>query len=304
MPRRPLYVLVAMIVIAGTCLYFIVLRPARPATKQSSQPSETSQSSSKIEASYNPPLANGLITNEFAYWNKGNPSAKTTPDWQMSSGSLFARRGVFWTGNTDSCSNSPRGPNATSSNCTDSNVFRLNTVKTFAGNLAISIAVKQNVNIHDASCNEHNFCWNGTHVWLRYLSQYNLYYASVNRADGQVVIKRKVPCGPSDSGTYFVLGSYVRHDFATGVWNHYTVTVQTNADQSVTIKLFDDSLSSTRPIVSGTDHGGINPNWSPKCTVAGHYASANYPPITAPGSIGIRGDFANFEFKQFQVTSL
>lgn len=218
----------------------------------------------------------------------------------MTSGSLFTHQGAFWTGLPDSCSN---GPNALSTNCTDSNVFRLNTVKKFTGNIALSLSLRQNTNIHKTACNKNDTCWYGTHLWLRYQNQFDLYYASINRADGTVVIKRKVPCGPSDSGTYFVLGQYVKHDFKVGVWNDYTATVQTNSDGSVTIRLYDDRYSTNKPIVVGTDRGGINPNWSTSCTTPGRYASAVYKPITAGGYVGVRGDYANFAFKDFQVAT-
>jgi hypothetical protein len=217
----------------------------------------------------------------------------------MTSGSLFARGGSFWTGNPDACDPGPK-----SATCTNSDVFRLDSKQTFAGDIRVSLALMQLGDIHNPSCNDSDSCWHGTHVWLRYQNEYNLYYASVNRADGQVTIKRKVPCGNDNSGTYFVLGSYVPHDFHTGGWNHYQVTIQTNGDQSVTIKLYDTDASTTTPVTTGTDRGGHNANWNAGCSVPGHYASADYSPITAAGGIGIRGDYANFVFRDLMVSRL
>lgn len=105
----------------------------------------------------------------------------------MTSGSLFANGGLAWTGNPDSCS---KASLIGTPSCTNSNVFRLNSKSAYSGNLKISLDLYQNKDFHgdpDA--------WHGVHIWLRYQSQYNLYYASINRADGNVVIKRKVPCG-------------------------------------------------------------------------------------------------------------
>jgi hypothetical protein len=138
---------------------------------------------------------------------------------------------------------------------------------------------------------------------LRYQNEFNLYYASIQRADGKVVIKRKVPCGSDNSGTYFELSSYVPHDWSVTNWKHYSATVATNTDGSVTIQLFDDDQSTTVPIVTGTDKGGTNPNWRSSCTTPGHYASSAYTPITQAGAVGIRGDFANFNFDQFVVSA-
>ena len=249
--------------------------------------------------SYAAPPIDGLVTNEFAYWHR-SPEAKISADWEMTSGSLFVRGGRFWTGKPDSCAS----PNAQSSNCTNSNVFRLNTRKRFAGDVRLAVKLKQLGDIHDRSCEAKDSCWHGTHLWLRYRSQYDLYYVSINRADGKVVIKRKVPCGPDNRGTYFVLGSYVPNDFKVGTWNSYNVDISSGADGNVTIKLYDDGKSRTVPVAVGTDRGGRNPNWSASCNTPGRYPSADYLPIVGPGAIGIRGDFANFEFTDFKVTPL
>lgn len=277
-------------------------RPLKQNTQHSAQSNKPLPS--RVLASFVPAFANGLVTNEFAYWNPHTPSASSSPDWQMTSGSLFAQSGVFWTGKPDTCDNDKTSPNASSTNCTDSSVFRLNTARTFSGNISVSLSIKQLGNIHNDNCNSDDTCWYGTHVWLRYQNQFNLYYVSVNRADGDVAIKRKVPCGTDNSGTYFVLGTYVKHGFQSGSWNAYTTTIQTNSDGSVTIKLYDDNESTTTPIDVGTDRGGTNPNWTASCTTPGHYTSAAYPPITADGAVGVRGDYANFEFTNFKVTAL
>lgn len=241
---------------------------------------------------------NGLITNEYAYWNKGESGTKTSPNWEMTSGSLFRQNGIAWTGTPDSCD-----PNANSSNCTNSDTFRLNTTQKFGGDIRVSLSLRQNKDIHSSNCSSGDTCWHGTHIWLRYQSQYDLYYASVNRADGQVVLKRKVPCGDDNSGTYFVLGS-AKYDWKASQWGHYSATVENNSDGSVTIKVYDDDKSTTVPIVTGVDKGGTNPNWSSGCSTPGKYSSSKYPPITAAGAVGVRGDYADFNFDDFTVTDL
>ena len=215
----------------------------------------------------------------------------------MTSGSLFRQANTAWTGVPDSCT-----PDKFSSSCTDSDVFRLNTFKTFAGSIKVSLALKNNLDIHNSNCNTNDTCWHGVHIWLRHLSQYDLYYVSINRADNLVVIKRKVPCGSDNQGRYFVLAQ-ATHAWTVGTWQHFSMTIQTNGDGSVTLKLYDDDSNPNTPIVQGTDAGGTNPSWSSGCTTPGHYPTAQYPPITAAGSVGVRSDFDNFNFDDFTVTS-
>lgn len=248
--------------------------------------------------------SNGLITGEYTHWNLGAVDAKPSTLWDMTSGSLFAQNQTAWTGVPDDCSGGSVDPNATSSNCNNSSIFRLNTKQSYSGNIQIDLSLRQNTDIHDANCNANDTCWHGTHIWARYQSQYNLYYASVNRADGNVVLKRKVPCGSDNSGTYFVLGNYVPNNWSVGQWNRYSLTVVDNADGSVGLKLYDLNKSGTTPLVTGTDAGGTNPSWSSGCSTPGKYSTAAYTPLRSSGQVGVRGDYANFNFDDFTVSQL
>lgn len=236
--------------------------------------------------------ADGLVTNEYAHWNFGGI---TSPDWDMTSGSLFRQSSAAWTGWPDSGT-----PDKFSSSASDSNVLRLNTFRTFAGNVKVSLALKNNSDIHDSNCNSLDTCWHGVHIWLRHQTQYDLYYVSINRADNQVVIKRKVPCGSDNQGTYFVLAQ-ATHAWTAGTWQHFSTTVQTNGDGSVTLKVYDDDTGAL--ITQGTDAGGTNSNWSSGCMTPGRYSTAQYPPLNSAGTVGVRGDFDNFNFDDFTVTS-
>ncbi|MFL6337077.1 MAG: poly-gamma-glutamate hydrolase family protein [Pyrinomonadaceae bacterium] len=236
--------------------------------------------------------ADGLITNEYAHWNSGGINS---PDWNMTSGSLFRQSNAAWTGVPDS-----NTPDKFSSSATGSNVFRLNTFRTFAGNIKVSLALKNNSDIHDLNCNSNDTCWHGVHIWLRHQTQYDLYSVSINRADNQVIVKRKVPCGTDNQGTYFVLAQAAR-PWAAGTWQHFSMTVQTNGDGSVTLKVYDDDTGAL--ITQGTDSGGTNPNWSSGCMTPGRYPTAQYPPLTSAGSVGVRGDYDNFNFDEFTVAS-
>src|SRR6266566_3712614 len=79
---------------------------------------------------------NGLIVNEFTYWNPGDPAAHTSPVWELTSGSLFAVGGAGWTGVPDDVN-----PNANSSNGNDSAVFRLTTIKSNFADVAVSFTL-------------------------------------------------------------------------------------------------------------------------------------------------------------------
>jgi phage replication-related protein YjqB (UPF0714/DUF867 family) len=240
--------------------------------------------------------ADGLITNEYAHWNS---DGILSPDWDMTSGSLFRQGNTAWSGAPDSFD-----PNKLSSDHTDSDYFRLTTLRAFAGNVKVSLAVKSNSDIHDSNCGPPNndTCWHGVHIWLRHLTQYDLYYVSVIRADNKVVIKRKVPCGSDNDGFYRELGE-ITHPWSVGTWRHFSATIQTNNDGSVTIKVYDDDSNPNAPFLQATDGGNNNTEWSSDCATPGSYPTSQYPPLAAAGGVGVRGDFDNFNIDDFRVSS-
>jgi hypothetical protein len=124
--------------------------------------------------------------------------------------------------------------------------------------------------------------WDGIHLWVRYQAENLLYYASINRRDNTVVIKKKVPGGPTNGGTYYILSSSVSHTVPYGAWQHVKATVKNNNDGSVTIRLYAEDVL----LVSATDTG------------------TGGPPIREPGKVGIRGDNAEFHFDNFAVDRL
>jgi hypothetical protein len=218
-----------------------------------------------------------LITNEYATWNATNADAKVSSIWEMTSGSLFAQSGSGWTGKPDGCSSS----SPTSSPCTASDVFRLNTKRHDFGNVTVSLDLRDNYLTSSSRTPEE--AWDGMHVWLHYQSEYKLYYASFNRRDGHVVIKKKCEGGSENGGTYYELGageaSGYPIPFAT--WQHLAASIQDNADGSVTITMSRGGAK----ILSATDAG------------------TGCAPITAAGSVGVRGDNADFNIDNFIVTA-
>jgi hypothetical protein len=218
----------------------------------------------------------GLVTNEYAFWNPGDASDVISPDWDMDSGSFFIQGGAGWTGVPDDIA-----PNAKSTNGNNSSVFRLNTKRSDFSDVAVSFSVlNQGLN---ASPSTPAVDWDGLHIWLHYQSEYYLYYASINRRNNTVVIKKKVPPGPDNGGTYYELTPYVPHTVPYDQWQNITATIQNDPSGSVTIKLYDGNTL----LVSATDDGSIGG-----------------PPIRGAGKVGLRGDNANLKFDNFIVTLL
>jgi hypothetical protein len=218
----------------------------------------------------------GLITNEYAYWNPTDPKSVASAKWQLDSGSLFSDGSSGWTGIPNSGT-----PNALSTNVNNSTIFRLVTKQSDFGDVSVSFdLLNQGLSSTSATPAAD---WDGLHIFLRYQSEYNLYYASINRRDNTVVIKKKVPGGPSNGGTYYALNSYSSHPVPYKSWQKIRATVKNNADGSVTIKLYADDVL----VSSATDNG----------TIGG-------APIRTPGKVGVRGDNANLKFKNFVVSSI
>lgn len=219
----------------------------------------------------------GLITNEYSTWNPSHADASLSSTWEMTSGSLFAQNGSGWTGKPDGCSSS----SPASEPCTASDVFRLNTKRHDFGNVTVSLDLRNNSLTSSSRTPEE--AWDGIHVWLHYQSEYKLYYASFNRRDGHIVIKKKCEGGSENGGTYYELGSGEASGFPIpfGTWQHLAASIQDNPDGSVTITMFRNGAK----ILSATDSG------------------TGCAPIAAAGSVGVRGDNADFNIDNFVVTA-
>lgn len=219
----------------------------------------------------------GLVTNEYSTWNPTHADASLSPVWEMTSGSLFAQGGTGWTGKPDGCSTS----SPASEPCTASDVFRLNTKRHDFGNVTVSLDLRDNYLTSSSRTPAQN--WDGVHVWLHYQSEYKLYYASFNRRDGRIVIKKKCEGGSENGGTYYELGPGEASGYPIpfGAWQHLAASVQDNPDGSVTIAMWRDGTK----LLAATDTG------------------VGCAPITAAGSVGVRGDNADFNIDNFTVTA-
>lgn len=217
----------------------------------------------------------GLITNEYAYSHPSADDAQVSPLWEVTSGSLFAKAGRGWSGIPDG-----QSPGPDSDPYNDSAVFRVRTRRTDFDNVRVAFKLL-NKSLTTTSRTPAE-SYDGMHVFLRYQSPEELYTASINRRDNRAVIKKKLPGGPSNGGTYTTIGSTVSHTVPYGSWQNVEATIRTNANGSVTIGLY----SGGNLVVSGTDSG------------------QGGAPITAPGRVGFRGDNCHFEVDDFVVTAL
>jgi hypothetical protein len=242
---------------------------------------------------------NRLITNEYALFNPRDPASVISTHWEMTSGSFFSAGGVGWTGHPDTIV-----PNADSTTGTDSAVFRLRTKRTDFNNVRVDLQVRVNrwVIAPGRESQEPEVV-----IWVRYASEFHLYWASVLRATGRVDVEKKVPvstCSPDDPncynrGDYYILPPFTRTGWRVkfGVWYHITVTVQTGSDGSVTITSYRNGARMIRAVDRGV--GG-------RVMGAGDGAphADPVPPILGPARLGIRGDNADFNVAGYTVTAL
>lgn len=176
--------------------------------------------------------------------------------WSITSGTMTAKSGTAWT-------NSP--------------VFRATTDRSDFKDVAVAFDLRVNKYASPGTG------WHGVHIFLRHQSQYHLYYASIARPDGKIVIKKKVPGGPNpaNGGTYYELTPYISKPFPTGQYVKVKATVQ-NVSGGVEIKLYANGELLASTIDKGT--GGA--------------------PITNGGQTGVRADYTDLNFDNFTVSSL
>ena len=218
----------------------------------------------------------GLLANEYAYRHPNADGAVKSLNWETTSGSLFASGGAGWTGLPDD-----RSPDKDSSHGTHSAIFRLTTVRSDFRDVAVEFKLRNQGLSFTRSTPAVN--WDGIHVFLRYQSPCSLYYASVNRRDDKVVIKKKIPGGPSNGGTYFSLTSELAHKVPYRKWQRVRAEIRDTPQGSVRIALYADNVLLAKAVDDGSVGG---------------------PPIQNPGKVGLRGDNANFKFSGFTATPL
>jgi hypothetical protein len=221
----------------------------------------------------------GLVTNEFAYQNPISPQAVFSPVWEVTSGSLFANRGSGWTGVPDGVD-----PGPTSATHTGSSVFRLRTIRSDFADVSVSFRLK--VEQFSTTPRTPPQPFDGVHVWLRYQNADWLYFVSLVRRDGEVVIGKKLPMGSSlKGGGAVAAGGVYFHEVREGghhapldQWRRVSATIMTEGSK-VIIRAFINGKQVAR-LIDNAHQDQV---------------------ISKPGAVGIRGDNTEFEFKDFQV---
>lgn len=206
-----------------------------------------------------------LLTNEHAARHPDDATARHDPAWVVTAGSLFRRGGRLWTGVPDR-----RAPDARSRTGTGSAVFRAVSRRRDLQDVSIRLQIGFEGFVGAIGEGDP---WDGIHVLLRYCSPAELYAASVVRRDGVVCLKRKVPGGPSNGGTYTTLAQARRPLPRAGDAVEAEVTVRTTERATVALSL----VVQGEPLLAVEDAGGPGAS-----------------PILGPGGIGLRGDAAQF----------
>jgi hypothetical protein len=229
-----------------------------------------------FRGSFAPTGTSRLVTNEYATWNPSAPSAVHAADWIVTSGSLFSRNGNGWSGVPDGTSPGPQ-----SSPTNGSAVFRMTTSANDFEDVAVLMRFRNHGLTSTARTPKQP--WDGVHVFLRYSSAAQLYYASLNRRDGTVAIKKKVRGGPQevDGGTYTTLATG-HWKVPYGQWQDAEAVVRT-VGHDVAISVYVDG----HLVVAAVDHG-----------------QGGRAPLTKPGRVGIRADNCNFDVSSFVVARI
>lgn len=216
-----------------------------------------------------------LLTNELAYRGRDARGVPRSATWTVTSGSWFIRDGQAWTGPPDG-----ERPDTRSRAHNDSAVLRVLSKSTSLRDVDVSFTLTNQGMTTTARTPA--VAHDGVHVFLRYRGEAELYAVSVNRRDGAVVIRKKVPGGTQNGGTYYDVGGRAKRPISFGDRQRVTVRVRDELDGSVGFRLRIDG----RTVLTARDAG-----------VGG-------APLRGGGRIGIRGDNDNFLVDDLRVEAL
>lgn len=217
------------------------------------------------------PDGRSLITNEFAYHHPSAPGAHLSPDWIVTSGSLFSDNGTGWTGPIDGGS-----PDPASSTATGSAVLRAVSTRADFGNVRVTLSLDVAHLTTTQRTGKQDY--DGVHLFLRYTSPDKLYSVSLCRRDGTTAVKRKEPGTNSNDNFYTTLAQVHMH-CPIGGWQEFAASVH-NEPGGVRLTL----TTQGRTVVSVLDTG-----------------EGAVSPIRGPGRVGLRGDNAEFHVRDLTV---
>lgn len=204
----------------------------------------------------------GLVANEHAPASPTG-SAAASGDWEVTSGSLFARDGAGWSGVPDDGS-----PNEGSTDATGSAVFRAVGRGPVFSDVVVTARARVVRLVETGRTPARD--WDGLHLFLRYQDPDDVYTVDVYRRDGSLTIKRKA------GGDYETLAR-VNHPVPWGRWVDVRAEARTLVSKAVHITVRIDG----ERVLTATD--------------------AEDAAITRPGRVGVRGDNAEFYFRDFRA---
>lgn len=189
--------------------------------------------------------------------------------WEVTSGSLYTRDGLLWSGIPD------EGPADPAARRTGSAVLRA--LVSGSRFLDFTLQVTARVVRLVSTARTPARGYDGLHLFLRYISPQDLYTVDLFRRDGLLTFKRKLPGGGIDGGHYVTLASE-RDPIQLRAWHTYLVSVD-NRHGGVELTLFVDGRQALH-CLDRYAHGAIS----------------------TAGMVGLRGDNGAFEVSAFRIT--
>ncbi|WP_052664096.1 S-layer homology domain-containing protein [Nitriliruptor alkaliphilus] len=128
--------------------------------------------------------------------------------------------------------------------------------------------------------------WDGVNVWIRHRSQFSLYYATFNRRDGRITLKKKEPRPHDPANNY---GRY--HTLAVG-----ELSFRQGSDQRMSVEAENVGRgrvelrvrnAAGKVVLSALDDGSVGG-----------------PALTTPGATGVRGDNSRLLLQRLEVSPL
>ena len=217
-----------------------------------------------------------LLTNEFAMHHPTSPQAVSSPQWFVTSGSLFIRAGAATNGRLDDLAADPRSLGAT-----NSAVFRAYTKERFQPDYQVVFEVR--VEPPRTVAGLRPAPWDGLHLMLDAESPEAAYYVSLYRRNGEAVIKKKTPGGSAAGGSYVALSTYVPSRLRSGRWSKVRVDVRRAGPRAVTIDLYENGML----LATATDDQAVSES----------------APFTG-GRVGIRADKTSFAIRGMTIEEL
>lgn len=207
----------------------------------------------------------GIISNEFSYWHANKACPYSSPLWNITSGTLFAKNGVGYSGNPTKQTSSICNSNI----ATNSAVFTMDTKQNDFENVKISLDYK--LGAHSISTDTGN-SYDGLHLLLGEKDTQNTYTVSLFRWDSVAVIKKKV------AGNYFNLANEkTTQSNSLNTWHHADIYFTTN----------DTSVKIEENIDGNTTVSSIDKN--------------SYGESYKNGAVGIQGNNTEFYIKNFTI---